>query len=329
MRGSRLIVEPKIEIDSRRDDRAVAFDAALVRADRAGDSIGVTRGLAADLAELVKLRLSSLVLVTTALGNLNALGVVGSRFDGFGFAVALIGTALTAFGANALNQWAERDLDAKMIRTRGRPLPAGRMTPRFALGLGAALGVFGVLALAAFSTPLAALLAAISFLSYVLVYTPLKRVTPHAAIVGTLPGALPPVIGYAAAGGALDLHAAFLFAVLFFWQLPHFYAISWLYRDDYARGGYPMLAVLDESGERLGKSSVFHLIALLVVSLLPSILGDAGIFYGATAALFGGVFLWSGVEFARCRDEANARRLFVWSLLYLPALLLALVKDVL
>jgi protoheme IX farnesyltransferase len=324
-----LIVEPKIEIDAHPDDRlVVARDAAaLVRAP--APTAAPDRGLLSDLSELTKLRLSSLVLVTTALGNLNAHGVLGTRFDAFGFTAALVGTALTAFGANVLNQWAERDLDAKMERTRNRPLPAGRRSPAFALAFGAALGVAGVAALLAFSTTLAALLAASSFLSYVLVYTPLKRITPHAALVGTVPGALPPVIGYVAAGGALDVHAAFLFAVLFFWQLPHFYAISWIYRADYARAGYPMLAVLDATGARLGRSSVFHLVALLVVSLLPSILGNAAFFYGAAAALFGGVFLWSGVEFARCRDEANARRLFVWSLLYLPALLLALVKDVL
>jgi heme o synthase len=285
--------------------------------------------LARDVAELTKLRLSSLVLLTTALGYANALGANdGLFFQPFVFAAALIGTALTAFGANALNQYAERDLDAKMHRTRNRPLPADRMSPAFARALGVALGVVGLAILAAFVAPLATVLAAASFFSYVLVYTPLKRITPHSTLVGTIPGALPPVIGYAAAGGTLDLHAAFLFAVLFFWQLPHFYAISWMYRADYARAGYPMLAVQDTTGERLGRSAVMHLVLLLVVSLLPALAGEAALFYGVAAALFGGVFLASGIAFARERDDASARRLFAWSLLYLPALLLALVKDV-
>lgn len=322
-----LIVEPQSEVESRID--RVTLESVFV-APRATEACPSRSTVWRDLNELLKLRLSSLVLLTTALGHLNALGSGTARtFDIGSFAAALLGTALTAFGANALNQYAERDLDARMLRTRERPLPRGRRTPRFVLTLGISLGVVGVLTLVWFSTPLAAALAAVSFLSYVLVYTPLKRTTPHATLIGTLPGALPPVIGYVAAGGSLDLHAAFLFAILFFWQLPHFYAISWLYRDDYARGGYPMLAVTDTSGARLARSAVFHLSALLVVSLLPVVFGDAALFYGVAAALFGGVFLASGVAFLKKRDETNARRMFVWSLLYLPALLLALVKDVL
>lgn len=278
-----------------------------------------------DLMELTKLRLSSLVLVTTALGFVDA----RQEFVATSFLAALLGTALAAFGANALNQWAERDLDAKMVRTRNRPLPARRMAPSFAFGLGCALIVLGVAVLYVFSNTLAAALAALSALSYVLVYTPLKRTTPHATLVGAIPGALPPVIGYVAATGTIDANAAFLFAILFLWQMPHFYAISWLYRDDYGRAGYPMLAVLDRDGERTAKHALAHLIGLLILSLVPVITGDVALFYGVAALLFGGVFTAAGVAFLKERSATNARRLFHWSLLYLPALLLALVKDTL
>lgn len=294
----------------------------------------VAPSLARDLAQLTKLRLSSLVLVTTALGYLDVRGAaaaLGTLGGALAFTGALLGTAAAAFGANALNQWAERDLDSKMMRTRNRPVPGGRMAPAFAARLGVALVISGIALLALLANPLSAALAALSAASYVLVYTPLKRVTPHAVLVGAVPGALPPVIGYVAAGGALDATALFLFAVLFLWQIPHFHAISWLWRDDYARAGYPMLAVLDTDGRRIGRSAVLHLVALFVVSLLPVLQGDGGaaLFYGAAAALFGGVFVAAGVAFQRERSDANARRLFHWSLLYLPALLLALVKDTL
>ncbi len=294
-----------------------------------------------DLSILLKLRLSSLVLVTAALGFVDGRSVIAPTSASLtletigAFLAAMLGTALAAFGANALNQWAERDLDAKMNRTKDRPLPAGRMAPRTAFAIGVFLVVAGVATLAVFTNALATSLAAASALIYVLLYTPLKRTTPHSTLIGTIPGALPPVIGYVAAAGSLDWNAAFLFAVLTFWQLPHFYAISRLYREDYARAGYPMLAVIDRDGRRLGRSAVVHLVLLVVVSLLPLLLRDlasirgATIFYGSAALLFGGVFLASGIAFARKRDDASARRLFHWSLLYLPALLLALVKDTL
>jgi protoheme IX farnesyltransferase len=282
------------------------------------------RRVAADLFELTKVRLSSLVLVTTAIGYLHA--TAGDRTLAGGVA-ALAGTALAAFGANALNQYAERDLDAIMTRTRGRPLPAGRLAPRLARDLGVALVIAGVALLAVFTTWLAAALAAFSAVSYVLLYTPLKRVSPHSTLLGAVPGALPPVIGYVAAAAPLDLEAAYLFGLLFFWQLPHFYAISWLYRDDYGRAGYPMLAVLDrEDGRRVATHSVVHLAILVGLTAWPLLRG-ASPFYGAAALLFGAAFLHAAIAFRMRRGEAEARRLFRWSLLYLPAVLLALLKG--
>ncbi|MEY2544744.1 MAG: heme o synthase, partial [Verrucomicrobiota bacterium] len=216
-------------------------------------------GLIRDLVELVKARLTLLVLLTTAVGfYLGAEGPIN-------FAAllhAVFGTAAAAAGAAALNQWWEHKLDAMMQRTRSRPVPAGRMRPQFAVVLGAALSIFGVVYLALVCNALSAALAAITIIIYIFAYTPLKRISTFNTALGAVPGALPPMIGWAAARGTLNAGAWMLFAILFFWQLPHFFAIAWMYRDDYARAGFQMISSDDQSGERSASQSVFFCMIL-------------------------------------------------------------------
>ncbi|HXY69052.1 MAG TPA: heme o synthase [Gemmatimonadales bacterium] len=233
----------------------------------------------------------------------------------------LLGTALVAAGASTLNQWAERDRDALMKRTIRRPLPAHRLTPGESLAFGVALAVAGTAYLAWLVSPLAAGLAALTAASYLLVYTPLKRLTSLATVVGAVPGAIPPMIGWAAARGRLDAGAWVLFLILFFWQMPHFLALAALYRKDYARAGFRVLPVEDPDGASTGRQSVLYALALLVVSLLPTPLGMAGPVYFFGALALGAGFLFYGVRLAASpADHARASGLFRYSLLYLPAL---------
>ena len=234
---------------------------------------------------------------------------------------ALLGTALVAGAASSLNQWAERDLDAMMKRTVRRPLPSGRLTPRESLVFGLVTGIAGVSFLAVTVGWLAAALAALTAASYLLVYTPLKRLTSLATVVGAVPGAIPPTIGWAAARGRLDAGAWVLFLILFFWQMPHFLALAALYRRDYARAGFRVLPVEDPDGASTGRQSVLYAFALLVVSLLPTPLGMAGPLYFFGAFALGALFVYHGVRMAiRPGDHARATGLFRYSLLYLPVL---------
>ncbi len=278
---------------------------------------------AADFLELSKPRITSLVVVTAAVGY--ALGA--PVFQTGVFLAVLAGTALVAGGASVLNQYAERDFDARMLRTRHRPLPAGRLQPAEALAFGLVLSAAGLTLLAAGTNALTAVLGLAASASYVLVYTPLKRVTSLCTVVGAIPGAIPPLMGWAAARGGLDRTAWALFSILFLWQLPHFLALAWMYREDYARGGFPMLAVSDADGSSTGRQALLYSAALLPVTLA------AGLFAGA-----GPVFLWGGLAaglaflagaalFARRREVAWARRLFLASVLYLPAVLGLMVFD--
>lgn len=274
-----------------------------------------------DYLELTKPRMNALVVVTTAVGFYMATrgGLVA---DWALFLHTVLGTALTAAGASVLNQYVERDLDAKMPRTANRPLPAGRVTPVEALSLGAALGTGGVLYLTTLVNPLAATLAAVTLGTYVFLYTPLKTRTTLCTVVGAVPGAIPPMIGWAAADGALGPGAWALFSILFFWQLPHFLAIAILYRDDYARGGMRMLPVIDDPGLSFtGRQIVLWALALIPVSLFPAVVGMTGATYFVAAALLGVGFLWFAVRCALSGARADARRLFLASILYLPALL--------
>lgn len=237
----------------------------------------------------------------------------------------LVGTALAGSGANALNMWIERGPDARMRRTANRPIPAGRIQPRDALVFGVVLSVLGPVLLAALVGSLPAWVAAASVASYVFVYTPLKRVSSVNTLVGAVPGALPPLIGWSAATGGVDARGWSLFLILFFWQLPHFLGIAWRWRDDYERGGYRMLTVGDVDGTSTARQVVLQTLALIAVSLLPAVQGLAGGAYAAGAVLLGIGFLAFGVAFAALRTDRRARRLFFASIVYLPALLAILV----
>ena len=281
-------------------------------------------GLIRDLVELVKARLTLLVLVTTAVGfYLGAEGPIN-------FAALLhtvFGTAAAAAGAAALNQWWEYKLDALMQRTRSRPVPAGRMRPRVAVLLGTALSIFGIAYLAFVCNALSAALAAITIIIYIFAYTPLKRVSTFNTALGAVPGALPPMIGWAAARGTLNAGAWMLFAILFFWQLPHFFAIAWMYRDDYARAGFQMISSDDRTGERSASQSVFFCMLLFIVAGLPAFLGIATVFYLLAELILGAVFVAVAMRFLKTRARADARRLFITSIIYLPLLLGALVLS--
>src|SRR6185369_1594667 len=220
----------------------------------------------------VKARLTFLVLLTTLAGFY--LGVEGAT-DWVLLAHALLGTALVACGASALNQWWEREHDAKMARTETRPLPASELTPTSVLAAGGILSVAGLIYLALFVNLLTSLLGAITLLSYVLVYTPLKRITTLNTAVGAIPGALPPLMGWTAARDQVSREGWALFAILFFWQLPHFLSIAWLYREEYAKAGFVMLPVRDPNGVRTGRQTISHTLGLIPVSICPALFGFA------------------------------------------------------
>jgi len=279
-------------------------------------------GFIRDLAELVKARLTLLVLLTTAVGFY--LGA-DSPINFAALLHTVFGTAAAAAGAAALNQWWEYKLDALMHRTRSRPVPTGRMRPRDAVILGAALSIFGVAYLAFVCNALSAALAAITIIIYIFAYTPLKRVSTFNTALGAVPGALPPMIGWAAARGTLNAGAWMLFAILFFWQLPHFFAIAWMYRDDYARAGFQMISSDDRTGERSASQSVFFCMLLFIVAGLPAFLGIATVFYLLAELVLGGVFIAVAMRFLKTRATSDARRLFITSIIYLALLLGALV----
>src|SRR6266568_1873026 len=276
----------------------------------------------ADLFELVKARLTSLVLLTTAVGFY--LGS-GPSVDYAALFRVVFGTAAAAAGAAALNQWWERKLDALMRRTRTRPVPAGRMRSVEALTLGVVLSIFGVGYLVVACNALSATLAALTILIYIFGYTPLKRASTANTLVGAIPGAIPPMIGWAAARGTIEAGAWSLFAILLLWQLPHFFAIAWMYRDDYSRAGFRMISSDDSSGERSASQSVFFCILLLVIAGLPTFLGIATLVYLAIELALGGLFIAVAMRFLKKRTVGAARLLFITSIVYLPLLLGALV----
>ena len=275
-----------------------------------------------DLFELVKARLTSLVLLTTAVGFY--LGS-GPSVDYAALFRVVFGTAAAAAGAAALNQWWERKADALMNRTRMRPVPAGRMRPAEALALGLVLSIFGVGYLALACNGLSAALAAITITIYIFGYTPLKRASTANTVVGAIPGAIPPVIGWAAARGTIDSGAWSLFAILLLWQLPHFFAIAWMYREDYSRAGFRMISSDDLTGERSASQSVFFCILLLILGGLPAFVGIVSFAYLAIELVLGGLFIAVAMRFLRLRTREAARLLFITSIVYLPLLLAALV----
>ena len=279
----------------------------------------------ADYVELTKPRVLLLVLLTVGAGAL--LGARGG-LEAVQAVHAICGTALVAAGASALNQLMERHSDALMHRTEHRPLPGGRLRPFEAIGVGISLGVAGV-AYLAYMLPhwLAAAVAAMAFVSYVFLYTPLKSITPLNTLVGAVPGALPPVIGWTAVRGSVGPEVFSLFAILFLWQVPHFLAIAWIYRDDYARARLQMLPVVDARGVKTGRQMVVYCLALIPASLVPATMGLAGPFYLVGAIAIGWMFLNCALLFARAASDARARRMLQASLIYLPALLALLILD--
>lgn len=279
---------------------------------------------AADFCELTKPRIVVMVLITAVVGY-----YAGSESvpDYLRLLQMLLGTALAAAGTLTLNQFIERDTDAKMDRTCRRPLPDGRVQPNDALWFGIALTLLGLGYLAVAVNGLSAAVAAAITLSYLLAYTPMKRASSLCVPVGAVPGALPPVIGWVAARGELSVDAWVLFAIMFLWQIPHTLAIAFLYREDFAKAGIQFLPVIEPDGESTNRQIIVHCAALLVVSLLPTLIGLAGAVYFVAAFILGVGFLISGVSLVMAPTRAGARRLLFASLIYLPALLLVMALD--
>jgi protoheme IX farnesyltransferase len=232
----------------------------------------------------------------------------------------LVGTGLLASGTATLNEWYEREADAKMKRTRQRPIPSGRISPRRAFLFGVALSVLGFAELAWGVNGLSALIGFATLATYLFLYTPLKQHSPHCTTVGAFPGAMPPLIGYAAASGTLTGEAWILFAILFLWQFPHFHSIAWMYRDDYARAGIRMLPVVEPDGQSTARQIVICSVALIPVSLVPAWLSMAGKVYFAGALALGVLFLYAGIRVAIDPTALRARRVLLASVIYLPLL---------
>jgi protoheme IX farnesyltransferase len=240
---------------------------------------------------------------------------------------AVAGTALVAGGAAALNQLYERDTDALMRRTRTRPLPDGRVAPTDARTFGLALSLAGLVLLAARTNWLSAGLALVTLFVYLIVYTPMKRRTSLSTLVGAVPGALPALIGWTASHGSIALGGATLFAIVFLWQIPHFMAIAWMYREDYGKAGFPMLPVIDPDGHRAGRQAVLYAAALVPVSLLPTLAGISGVVYFGSAIVLSLTLLVLAIRFAATRADATARALFFGSIIYLPLIWIVMIAD--
>jgi protoheme IX farnesyltransferase len=277
-----------------------------------------------DYVALTKPRLNFLVVVTSAAGYY--LGAPPSAPLGE-MAAAVAGTTLLAGGAASLNQVYERDTDGLMRRTRTRPLPDGRISSVDATIFGTILSAAGLAVLAAKTNLLAALLALATILIYLTIYTPLKRRSPAATLIGAIPGALPPLIGWAAAHGSVALGGAGLFAIVFLWQVPHFMAIAWLYRDDYGTAGFPLLPVIDPGGRRAGRQALIYAAALVPASAIPALAGVTGTVSLVATLVLGIVLLVLAGQFASERSDRTARRLFYASITYLPLVWIAMVAD--
>jgi len=294
------------------------FSAEILSANAAG------KNWAAVLSDLIKARLTTLVLLTTAVGFY--MGWRGAM-DFVSLFNTLLATGLVASGASALNQLLEREYDAKMRRTQNRPLPSGKLQPAAVAIFGGVSSVAGLIYLALAVNLLTSVIGAVSLVSYLFIYTPLKRVTWLNTAIGAIPGALPPLMGWTAARNGLGGDGWTLFAILFFWQMPHFFAIAWMYRDDYAKAGFIMLPNVDADGSRTGQQTASHTFALLMVSLCPFVFKMAGTIYLAGAILLGAGFLFCAIQFSRQLTVQRARILFLASIVYLPLLLALMVWD--
>ena len=280
-------------------------------------------GRLAVFASLVKARLTLMVLITTAVGFYMGAETVSVSL----LFHVLLGTALVASGAQALNQYLEKEHDAKMTRTANRPIPAGRIRPEIALLYGGVASALGLVWLALTVNLITSVVGAVTLVSYVLIYTPLKRVTPMNTVVGAIPGALPALMGWTAAQATITTEGWSLVAILFFWQLPHFFAISWMYRDEYAKAGFEMLSVGDITGERTSRHALNYTIGLVPFALAPFILRLAGFTYLAGTVILSVIFVIYAFRFTRNLTVVSARQLFYYSLLYLPLLLGLMVYD--
>jgi protoheme IX farnesyltransferase len=287
-------------------------------------ALPAARSRASDFVALAKPRLNLLVVASALAGYVMA---GGEMLDALRVICTVAGTALVAGGASALNQVIERVPDSLMRRTRMRPMPDGRLQPVEGVAFGTTLVVAGLALLAAGVNLLSAAVALTTLLTYALIYTPLKRRTSFATVIGAIPGALPPVIGWAAARDSLSQGAWVLFAIVFLWQLPHFLAIAWMYREDYERAGFPMLPVIEPDGGSTARQAVFYCAALLPVSLAPTLLGMASTVYFFSALGLGLLFLTLTLKFARTRAVADARRLFFGSIIYLPILWILMIAG--
>ena len=277
-----------------------------------------------DYVALAKPRLNLLVVASTLVGYAMA---PGEPLGVLPVAGLLLGTGLVAGGASAFNQVLERDLDALMRRTRTRPLPDQRLQPLEGVLFGAALTLIGVLMIVAASNLLAGAVALATLVFYAAIYTPLKRRSSFGTVIGAIPGALPPLIGWAAVTNGISAEAWTLFGIMFLWQLPHFLAIAWMYREDYARAGFPMLPVLEPDGRSTGRQSFLYAAALLPVSLAPTAMRMTGDLYLSGALVLGVAFAWLTFTFARTRSVQDARRVFFASIIYLPLLWILMIVD--
>jgi len=290
------------------------------------DAVAMTGSVARsrDYVALAKPRLNLLVVASTlvgyAMGSGEPLGIV--RVLGL-----LLGTGLVAGGASAFNQVMERDLDALMRRTRMRPMPDQRLQPLEGILFGTAIMLAGLLMIVASSNLLAAGVALATLVIYVVIYTPLKKKSSLGTVIGAIPGALPPLIGSAAVEGTLSVEGWTLFGIMFLWQLPHFLAIAWMYREDYARAGYPMLPVIEPDGRSTGRQAVVYTAALLPLSLAPTAMHMAGVIYFGGALVLGLLFFWLTIRFAQTRATRDARRVFFASITYLPLLWILMIAD--
>jgi protoheme IX farnesyltransferase len=278
----------------------------------------------ADVVELAKPGITLMVLVTVAAGAFLA---APHQVSLLLLIETLLATAVLASAASAWNQAIEARQDARMRRTAGRPVAAGRLDRGWVIAASAAAAVGAIVHLALRTTPLAAALGALTLVSYLFVYTPLKQRTPWATVVGAVPGALPPMIGWAAVTGRVDLGAWLLFGIVFLWQLPHFMAIAWMYRDDYARGGFAVLPTRDRSGLRTAAWMVVPTLLLIALTTVAPSLGLGGVVTIAGGLLAGAGFLLAGLRFWRRREAATARMVLLASVLYLPAVLAAVLID--
>jgi len=277
-----------------------------------------------DYIALTKPRITWLILMSTGIGYWFGL-TKGVHW--LTLLHVVLGTGLMASGTAALNQWYEREADAKMRRTQARPLPSGRLDPRHALWFGIGISSLGFADLWFGANPLTAMLGGITLLTYLFWYTPLKQRSPHSTTVGAIPGAMPPLIGYAAAHGSLTLESWLLFGILFLWQFPHFYSIAWMYREDYERAGIRMLPVVEPDGESTARQMFWYAAALLGLSLIPRYTGMTGNLYLWGALLLGLGYLYSALRVVKDRTRLQARRVLLASVLYLPLLYGLMVID--